>query len=168
MQNIKDIKNGVYNVILTSPEQCKLIRGHQTRLFQLLQDHKFGIRIHWLVVDKSHLVRLWGMTLGDNVAFRPAWGRIGDIRTRLPTKTPYLTMTVTAPPVIESSIVSSPRMKDPVVLRSTVNHCNIAYAVYPVYGNLRNLINLRFLVPDLSAFEEIDSISADQVLKRLK
>lgn len=41
----------------------------------------------------------------------------------------------------------------------------MTYAVHPVHGTLKNFLNLRFLIPDLSDFVEPDSISADEVLR---
>lgn len=121
-------------------------------------------RIRRLVVDESHLVFLWGLTIGKNIAFRPAWGRIGEARIRFRDNTPCLALTATAPPQIESAIISGLSMDNPIVLRSTVNRPNITYASHPIHGTLRDFANLQFLIPDLSAFDIPESISAHDLL----
>lgn len=125
-------------------------------------------RIRQLVVDESHLVFLWGLTIGKNIAFRPAWGRIGEARIRFRDNTPCLALTATAPPQIESAIISGLSMESPIVMRSTVNRPNITYASHPIHGTLRNFANLQFLIPDLSAFDRPDSISAHDLLRLFK
>ena len=70
---MKDIENGKYNVILTSPEQCLSVDGHRTRFNMILHDKpKFVRKIKHLIVDEAHLIRLWGSSL------------LGDIRETTP------------------------------------------------------------------------------------
>ena len=70
---VKDIENGKYNVILTSPEQCFSVDGHRTRFNIILHDKpKFVRKIKCLIVDEAHLIHRWGSSLLGEAAFRPA------------------------------------------------------------------------------------------------
>ncbi|TFY83471.1 hypothetical protein EWM64_g542 [Hericium alpestre] len=72
----KGIEAGMYNIIITSPEQCKTINGHSTRLHTLLCKNKtWPKQISGVVVDEAHgkhgldgeygLAREYGVDGGD-------------------------------------------------------------------------------------------------------
>ncbi|KAI0039962.1 hypothetical protein FA95DRAFT_1585165 [Auriscalpium vulgare] len=140
------IKNGDRNLILTSPEQCKPIDGHPTRLYRLHQERAFLARICRLIVDECHLCVLWGLSLAKAIAFRPAWGKISDLRAKIKT-TPVLALTATAPPRILSALPVALGLKDPVIVKTTINRPNQSYAVLPIVDNYTNFNNLRFVLP---------------------
>ncbi|KAA1470544.1 P-loop containing nucleoside triphosphate hydrolase protein [Dentipellis sp. KUC8613] len=145
----KEIETGEFNIILTSPEQCKRINGHPTRLSKLLREKKrFTQRIVSIVVDEGHLIPLWGLppTAGVKTVFRPAWGRLWDLRLLLPAQTPFLVLTATCPPNILTLMMNSLRLRDPFIHKSSVNRSNQIYAVYPLVGKLSDWENLRMLI----------------------
>ncbi|KAI0044357.1 P-loop containing nucleoside triphosphate hydrolase protein [Auriscalpium vulgare] len=140
------IKNGERNLILTSPEQCKPIDGHPTRLYRLQQERTFLGRICRLIVDECHLCIIWGLSLAKAIAFRPAWGKISDLRAKFKS-TPLLALTATAPPRILSALPDALGLKDPVVIKTTINRPNQSYAVLPIVDSYTNFQNIRFVLP---------------------
>lgn len=162
----KDIQNGTYNVLLTSPEQCRRIEGHTTRLSNLLQQPRFVRRIRTMVVDECHHVFTYGVpATGEERSFRPAWNAIGSLRLKLSVNTPCLALTAAAPPEILETVKSSLRLRDPFVLKDTVNRSNQCFAIHRIHGGLSNYNNLRMLVPPHSMLDILGPIKALELLK---
>ena len=59
--------------------------------------------------------------------FRTAFGRIGGLRAL--TKCPFMALTASAPPTVESSIKSSLSLVSPVVVSQPLNRSNIYLSV---------------------------------------
>ena len=59
--------------------------------------------------------------------FRKEFGRIGGLRAL--TKCPFMSLTASAPPLVESDIKSSLALRNPVVIRQPLNRSNIYISV---------------------------------------
>jgi len=69
---------------VVQPEQLSSIDGHLPRLARLInRDRKFAQRIRYLHVDEAHFIATAGQALYGVPAFRPAWGRLGELRIKL-------------------------------------------------------------------------------------
>ncbi|KAI0039256.1 hypothetical protein FA95DRAFT_1479310, partial [Auriscalpium vulgare] len=103
-------------------------------------------RICRLIVDECHLCILWGLSLAKAMAFRPAWGKISDLRAKFKA-TPLLALTATAPPRILSALPDVLGLKDPVILKTTINRPNQSYVALPIVDSYTNFQNIRFVLP---------------------
>lgn len=161
----QEIEKGAYNVLLTSPEQCRPLDGHTTPLSRLLfKSPGFVRRVCHLVADESHLIYLWGTPVDGEFAFRPAWGRVSAIRTSLKINVPLLLLSATLSPGILEYFHESLSLRSPILYQSTVNRSNQTFAVHPIHGTFKDFRNLQMLVPpDILA---LDSISIDALIKR--
>lgn len=67
-----------------------------------------------VVVDEAHCIIQWGVTHGIHPPFRPAWGKIGEVRALLSKSIPMLATTATLQveevPVIERLLYMGPEM----------------------------------------------------------
>ena len=123
------------------------MNGHSTWLHMLLRKNTTWPKwISGVVVDEAHMIGLWGHALGDEEAFRPAWGQLWDLQLVLPEKTPILCLSASAPSHILASMKKSLNLQDPIVMKSSVNRANQVYALHPIYGSLKDFRNLRMLI----------------------
>lgn len=84
---IQGICNLFFQVVITSPEN--LLSSQHLR--PILTKIAFAKHVK-IVVDEGHCISKWGPV------FRPAWGKIGDIRALVPHPVPFLVGTATATP----------------------------------------------------------------------
>src|SRR5690606_1079310 len=75
-----------------------------------------------LVVDEAHCVSQWGHD------FRPAYLSLRDARAALGDP-PILALTATATPDVEADVVRQLGLRDPVVVRISIDRPNLALAV---------------------------------------
>ena len=119
------------HVIFTSPEAI-LLDHHN-----LLLDNKLVSRIMAIVVDECHMVQKWGIE-GEN-AFRPAFGRLSELRSFL-TNVPVLALTATASPLVKMQVISALGMKNPSEQTSSPDRPNIKYSVVNYPGELEEMV----------------------------
>ena len=62
----------------------KTREGHLPRLALLLRNHSFQKHVTRVVVDEAHNIYTAGLPHYGLDAFRPAWGRLGELRAILP------------------------------------------------------------------------------------
>lgn len=96
-----------------------------------------------------HTIYTAVIALYGQPAFRPAWGKIGELCLLLPKNTPIQALSGTLPPHITDCVTDRLLFpSDYVTIALTSNRPNITYATYPITGLLGNFQNLQFLVPD--------------------
>ncbi|KAG8725212.1 hypothetical protein FRC09_006046 [Ceratobasidium sp. 395] len=85
--------NGKYQIILCAPEQL----DHEKVKALLENSNVFRRRLGLVVVDKAHLIPLWGGD-GSSVAFWSAFFTIGNLQSQLRPETVYLALSATLMP----------------------------------------------------------------------
>ncbi|KAF8996611.1 hypothetical protein BDQ17DRAFT_1249590, partial [Cyathus striatus] len=82
--------------------------------------------------------------------FRPAWGQLGDLRIRLPTKVAFQVLSGTLPPHIKKAVIQNLLFKPSrlAAIKLSSNCANITYAIHEVPFPLSDFRNLDFLVPN--------------------
>ncbi|KAF8987973.1 P-loop containing nucleoside triphosphate hydrolase protein [Cyathus striatus] len=84
----KDIENGKFQALLTSPEMC--LRNEDFR--RLLIMPTFTSSLKMVVINETHCISQWG---GD---FRTDYGNLSKLRSFFPPSTPFLATSATLPP----------------------------------------------------------------------
>jgi superfamily II DNA helicase RecQ len=74
----------VYRQLFVAAEQLGATGGHITRFAKYTWDAAFLNRISILYIDEAHYIRGAGLPIGKVPAFRPSWGKLYDLRVRLP------------------------------------------------------------------------------------
>ena len=110
----RDLRACVVKLLLVAPERFSSPR------FQRLLPH---LKVSLLTVDESHCVSMWGHD------FRPAYSRLGAVRTAL--GAPVMALTATATPRVRREIEASLGMRDPVRVVGSFDRDNLLWAVRP-------------------------------------
>ena len=92
-------------------------------------------------------------------AFRPAWGKLGELKVLLPNSIPWRAMSATLPPHILKTVASKILQPGHVFIQMTSNRPNTIYATHCVPSSLQDVQNYEcFLV------QPFDAISQPRVL----
>jgi ATP-dependent DNA helicase RecQ len=94
----EQVRSGGLDLLFVAPERLQ-VPGFLARI------GKAGIRL--VAVDEAHCISEWGHD------FRPAYRRIGQLRTVL--RVPFIALTATATPRVRRDIVGNLRLRRPVV-----------------------------------------------------
>lgn len=116
------------HLIITTEQLFKSKTGHLSRLCRLLYDTRFQKRIDRVNVDEVHFIYFAGTEHYGLDAFRPAWGRLKEIKAILPSRIPWHGLTATCPPHVERVIKKSILRDGYSVTRLTSNRPNTIYA----------------------------------------
>lgn len=81
------------------------------------------IPVSMLAIDEAHCISLWGHD------FRPAYLRIGEMRSKL--QVPFLALTATATPAVRREIHQRLRLRDPVSVVGSFDRPNLVWNVRP-------------------------------------
>lgn len=137
------------DVYLVAPEQMFKYHGHIPRFMSILEISSFTKRVGCLLVDEAHFIATSGMPENNEPAHRPAYGRLGEFRARLPVGTPVGLFSATLPPAVLEICKSSLHMKEDntVSIMLPTNRPNLTHAVIPMKGAIKNFDNLNFIVP---------------------
>ncbi|KAF8256917.1 P-loop containing nucleoside triphosphate hydrolase protein [Lactarius quietus] len=150
-QNLwKDIRNGVYSVLIVQPEQLFMAKGHLPRLARLIaEDRHFSRLIQRVHVDEAHFIYTAGLKHYGLEPFRSAWGRLGEFRIKIGKQVPMQALSGTQPPHIKAAITKSLLFEESQLcsINLTSNRPNIVYATHPIVGELSDFRNLDFVVP---------------------
>lgn len=90
------------------------------------------LNIDLIAIDEAHCISQWGHD------FRPAYLRISDIREILP-KAPILALTATAIPKVQEEIISSLKLKNVRVFKTTLKRNNLIHKVKITQNELDDL-----------------------------
>lgn len=85
---------------MTVEQLFKSREGHLPRLYLLLRHHHFQRHITRINVDEVHNIYTAGLSLYGLDAFRPAWGRLDELKAILPKDTRWSGFSATIPPHI--------------------------------------------------------------------
>jgi ATP-dependent DNA helicase RecQ len=118
---IDRITKGGQLIILTTPETLE-----SPKTAPIFDAAKPGL----IAVDEAHCISEWGHD------FRPAYLRIGIVRTRLG-KPPVLALTATATPKVTGDISMRLMLQNPLVVRAPPHRENLLLAAEVVPGNLK-------------------------------
>ena len=140
---------GDFRILIVQPEQLQAFGGHLPRLAQVIRHTRFSKLVKQVHIDEAHNVYTAGIPLYGQPAFRPAWGRLGELRLWLPKNTPFQALSGTLPHHIINCITDKLLFQsDYVSIHLTLNRPNITYATYPISGLRSNFRNLQFIVPE--------------------
>lgn len=117
---------GDYKFLYISPERLG------TELFQNKLQH---MKVCMITVDESHCISQWGYD------FRPAYLKIAEIRTLLPS-TPILALTATATPEVVKDIQERLAFKKENVFQMSFERKNLAYIVRRTENKADELLNI--------------------------
>jgi superfamily II DNA helicase RecQ len=137
---VKDIENGVYCVIVVSPEQLMKPGGNFETLFK---KPAFQSRILSVICDEAHCISAWG-------EFRQEYRKIGCLRYMLPRGTPFAIMSATLPPPVLADIsdVLQIRREKLHSIRRSNDRSNVSLVVCKLKYAVNSFKDLAFLIPE--------------------
>ncbi|KAI4527998.1 hypothetical protein K525DRAFT_263669 [Schizophyllum commune Loenen D] len=141
LHDFKAQRSGTARVILVTPEQfftCNA--GHLSTFGQMIRKPQFLRRLHCVVVDEAHFPHTVGLPHYGLDAFRPSYGRLGELKVRLP-RVPWIVATATAPLAIMKTIETTLLRPNYLKIELSVNRPNIAYATHRVVKSIDFLAN---------------------------
>ena len=148
------LRVGVINTHTPPPTRRRLLReGREGRLKLLfisperLQVHSFqeavrDLPVSLVAVDEAHCISMWGRD------FRPAYLKLGDIRSL--TRAPVMALTATATPEVRIDIEKRLRLRDPVRVVGSFDRPNLFWRVRRAESFGRKLASLVELLRDRS------------------
>ncbi|KDQ16008.1 hypothetical protein BOTBODRAFT_623276 [Botryobasidium botryosum FD-172 SS1] len=141
---LDDIAAGKYDVVVTSPEMVLESKTWEP----LLTDPRFSERIGMIAVDEAHCIKQWGEPSRDKKkAFRPAYGKVGNIRSLLPRAVPFLAASATLEALVLADVQHSLHMgKETYVVNRGNDRPNINMVVLPMQYSIRSLEDVVQLV----------------------
>ncbi|KAF9002366.1 hypothetical protein BDQ17DRAFT_1390784 [Cyathus striatus] len=137
LQEMQDINSGAYSVLIVQAEQFFINNGHWPKLSRLLHKPNFAKRIWFLFVNEVHFVYTAGIDLYGSKAFRPAWGYLLELRTKLGSNVARVAM--------QHLQFDDNRLYS---IKLSCNHSNIAYATHEIVDQPSNYHNLNFILPN--------------------
>ncbi|KAJ3775657.1 P-loop containing nucleoside triphosphate hydrolase protein [Lentinula raphanica] len=150
---------GPVDIVITTLEQCFRSReGHLPRLGQLLRCPAFQSRIEYEVVDEIHESEFSGQPHYGLGAFRPAWGRLGEMK-RLLANSTVLGLSATVPNHILPSVNQAMGDSTYVRIQNSFNRRNVTYASHCINGTLDDIANYRCFVA-----EDFDPMTHKRIL----
>ncbi len=131
------------------PEQFQTShQSNNTRLAETVELKSFRTRVKRIHVDEAHFILTAGVSRNGIPPFRPAWGTLNEVRSRLFPNIPCQALSATLPP----SILHTVRLKlslshDATVIQTSINRPNIVYCRHPLVNSIKDMRNLDFLIP---------------------
>ncbi|KAF8452791.1 P-loop containing nucleoside triphosphate hydrolase protein [Boletus edulis BED1] len=143
-----DDKRRTQSIRTTRPtSQTVSSMATQTAIWSHIECRIAAIKISRVHIDEAHNVYTAGLPHHGEDAFRPAYGKLGELRVFLPKGTPFQMLSATLPPHILSTIKEQLMISsDYLEIRLSTNRPNITYATIPLVGGLRNFQNLNLLL----------------------
>ncbi|KAL0568131.1 hypothetical protein V5O48_013860 [Marasmius crinis-equi] len=139
--------------LLVTPEQLfKLKEGYYSRTGHLIRTQSYKKFIARFFIDEAHFIHYAGLPHNTQPAFRPAYGRLDEIKVIFP-NIPWHALTATAPPHVLRSIQSAVLDSKCQVIRYSSNRPNTVYAMHCVDGTLNNLDNYNMFLKEPFDFD---------------
>ncbi|KAJ7444642.1 P-loop containing nucleoside triphosphate hydrolase protein [Mycena galericulata] len=139
-QLLTDLGNNKFRVGLVGPEMALSTRFHEKVLNNIL----FTDNIITLVIDEAHCICEWG---GDD--FRPEYRKIVELAARLPTGTPILAATATAPHDVIKDIMGYLALPSDIARVQVSNEkLNVSLSVCILQHEPESFADLIILFPD--------------------
>ncbi|KAH9051362.1 P-loop containing nucleoside triphosphate hydrolase protein [Lactarius deliciosus] len=139
----KDFTQGMFQVVITSPEMC--LKHPEFR--KSLEDASISKRIAAFIIDEAHCITHWG----DK--FRDAYASIGTLHAFVPARVPFLVTSATLTPQDLTAIQKCVLMRQESTLHLNLGNDqpNIFWKVLHMEGGRSDLEVLSFLLPDKDA-----------------
>jgi superfamily II DNA helicase RecQ len=115
--------------------------GHLPRLALLLRNRAYQKHIARVIVDEAHNIYTAGLPHYGLDAFRPAWGRLDELRAILPASVRWAFLSATLPPHIRGCIEKRLLKPGYVSVHVSSNRPNTTYATHEVVNNVEDLCN---------------------------
>jgi len=148
----QDISEGKFSALIVQPEQLSMMAGHLPRLARLIgnADRRFRKKIVRVHVDEAHFIHTAGCSRYGLPAFRPAWGKLGELRVKLGKGVVFQVLSGTQPRHFKKSIIEHLLFDEENIchIKLSSNRPNMVYATHPIIGSLSDFRNLDFLVPE--------------------
>ncbi|KIY53333.1 P-loop containing nucleoside triphosphate hydrolase protein [Fistulina hepatica ATCC 64428] len=140
---IQDLRNGHIQIIITSPEQfTKTKDGHLSQLGHLFKSSaKFRAYIRYVVVDEAHGIAEWGIERHGLEPFRPAYGKLRELKVLLGDGVPWLALTATAPSYVVRVLELHILRPNYVMVKTPLNRPNMVFFSHHVKGSLHDVEN---------------------------
>lgn len=117
------------------------------KLGQLIRTPAFSKKIKQVNIDEAHFIYTAGIEKYGLPPFRPAWGKLDEVRSLLPKTIPFLAMSGTLPPRIKTYIAETLMRPKYLAIDLTSNQPNIVYAARPITTAFTDWSNLDFVIP---------------------
>ena len=116
-------------------------QGRLPRLAIFLRKQHFQPYIRRIVVNEAHNIYTAGLPHYGLNAFRPAWGRLGELKIILPRRVQWTFLSATFPPHIRTTIEDTLLKHGYSSIHTTSNRPNTTYATHEVINNIENMQN---------------------------
>lgn len=126
-QALKNAAHGPYKFLYVSPERV------ETALFK---EYLPALPVNLIAVDEAHCISQWGYD------FRPAYLKIGDLRTELP-HVPLLAVTASATADVQQDICKQLGFKTNIIFKPSFERGNLSYSVFKEDAKMAKLIHIR-------------------------
>ena len=159
---LKHIREGRYTHVLTGPE----IVLENSKFRSVLQHSDFQRRLKLLAIDEAHVIVSWG----DE--FRPAYGRLGELRSLFPSDVPWLAVSATMDPSTLKAVMKSLRFDDKLVpIKTSINREDVFINVQKIQKTFVSFEDLRFLTntnPDTKLIKRKAVVYGNTIAELLK
>ncbi|KAF8233987.1 hypothetical protein L208DRAFT_1264260, partial [Tricholoma matsutake] len=131
IHNIKTQMPGMSRHIIATVEQLfKTPKGHLPHLAILVCNQHFQKRLKRIHVDEAHFIYLAGLPCHGNTAFRPAWGRLDELKALLPHGIPWQALSATFLPHILKTVEMKILWPGYVSIHVSSNRPNMTYTTH--------------------------------------
>ncbi|KAH8976407.1 P-loop containing nucleoside triphosphate hydrolase protein, partial [Lactarius hatsudake] len=128
-------------LIVTVEQLFKSREGHYPRLALLVRNHWFQKHIVRVIVDEAHNIHTAGLSHYGLDAFRPAWGRLDELKTILPQSVHWAFLSATFPPHIRATVEKKLLPAGYTSIHVTSNRPNTVYATHEVLNSIEDFQN---------------------------
>jgi len=129
------------HLIVTVEQLFKSREGHLPRLGILLRNSHFQRRVIRIIVDEVHNIHFSGLSHYGLDAFRPAWGRLDELKAILLQKTHWCACLATFTPLALWTVENKVLHSNHVYIHVTSNRPNMIYAMHQVVNSIDDLRN---------------------------
>ena len=107
----------------------------------LVRNLRFQKHVVRVIVDEAHNIHTAGLAQHGLDAFRPAWGRLDELRAILPHGVRWAFLSATFPPHIRAAIEKKHLQPGYISIHVTLNCPNTIYAAHEVMNSIEELQN---------------------------
>ncbi|MDA9952677.1 DNA helicase RecQ [Chitinophagales bacterium] len=126
-QVLDDVSSGKTKLLYIAPET--LTKADSIEFFK-------SSKISFVAVDEAHCISEWGHD------FRPEYRKIRKMIEEIGTNIPAIALTATATPKVQTDIIKTMKMEDPVIFIDSFNRENLYYEIRPKKNEEATLKNM--------------------------
>ena len=141
------------HLIVTVEQLFKSKEGHLPRLYLLLRDTRFQKHIPRVNVDEAHHIATAGLAQHGLDAFRPAWGKLQDLKAILPANVCWHSFSATFPPYILKTVTAHVLKPKFTTIRQTSNRRNTMYATHRMINSVDETRNFHCFLQPAATFD---------------